>query len=95
MKTYYPNNSIIIETLINKTKEYYEGYYISGFCYHSFKALENSIDTIIVERNYGIPMQTYPLKALFGNNIICGERDGITPTLMQIEEICNSTVIKI
>ncbi len=50
-KTYFPNNSVIIETLVNKTKEYYEGYYISGFCYHSFKALENSIDTIIVERN--------------------------------------------
>ena len=26
-------------------------------------------------RNYGIPMRTYPLKTLFDENIICGERD--------------------
>lgn len=95
MKTYFPNDDIIVETIINKTKEYYEGYYISGLCYHSFKAIENSIDTIIVERNYGIPMKTYPLKTLFDGNIICGERDGIEPTTKQIQKINKASVIKI
>lgn len=95
MKTYFPNDAIIVETVINKTKEYYEGYYISGLCYHSFKALENSIDTIIVERNYGIPMKTYPLKTLFDGNIVCGERDGVEPTAEQMQEINEAFVIKV
>lgn len=73
----------------------YKGYYISGFCYHSFKALENSIDTIIVERNYGIPMRTYPLKTLFDGNIVCGERDGVEPTAEQIQEINKAIVIEV
>lgn len=95
MKTYFPNDNVIVETVISKTKEYYEGYYISGLCYHSFKALENSIDTIIVERNYGIPMRTYPLKTLFDENIICGERDGVEPTAEQIREINEAVIIKV
>lgn len=95
MKTYFPNDATIVKTVVNKTKEYYEGYYISGFCYHSFKALENSIDTIIVERNYGIPMKTYPLKTLFDENIVCGERDGVEPTAEQIREINKAIVIEV
>lgn len=95
MKTYFPENATIVETIVNKSKAYYEGYYISGFCYHSFRAIENSIDTIIVERNYGIPMKTYPLKALFGKDIVCGERDGVEPTVEQIQEIRKATIVKI
>lgn len=95
MKTYFPNDSTIVETLVNKTKDYYEGYYISGFCYHAFKALENSIDTIVVERNYGIPMKTYPLKTLFDGNIVCGERDGVKFTAEQMKEISEAIVIKV
>ena len=96
MKTYYPNDSIIIDTKINKTKDYYEGYYISGHCYHSFKALENSIDTIIVERNYGIPMEVYPLKALFTEkDLICSERDGVNPTSEQIKRLGQANILKI
>ena len=95
MKTYFPNKATIVETVINKTNEYYEGYYIFGFCYHSFKALENSIDTIIVERNYGIPMKTYPLKTLFDGNVVCGERDGVEPTAEQMQEINRAVVIKV
>ncbi len=40
-------------------------------------------------------MQTYPLKTLFDENIVCGERDGVKPTIEQIQEISNATVIKI
>ena len=96
MKTYYPKDSIIIDAKINKTKDYYEGYYISGYCYHSFKALENSIDTIIVERNYGIPMEVYPLKALFTEkDLICSERDGVNPTSEQIKKLRQANILKI
>lgn len=95
MKTYFPNDSVIVETIVNKTKDYYEGYYISGFCYHAFKALEESIDTILVERNYGIKMETFPLKTLFGKDITCGERDGIKPTREQTEEIERAVIVKI
>ena len=93
MKTYFPTDKVIVETIITKTNSYYEGYYISGLCYHSFKALEESLDTIFVERNFGISMKTYPLRTLFGNDIICSARDGIKPTLNEIMAINNSKII--
>lgn len=95
MKTYFPENSVVVELTINKTPFYYEGYYLSGFAYHSFKANDDTIDTIFVERNYGIPMEIFPLKALFTEPIICGKRDGQIPTKEQVERIRNSTIIKL
>ena len=95
MKTYFPLDSIVVETSVCKNKDFYEGYYISGFCYHSFKALRETLDTIVVDRNYGIPMDTFPLKTLFKEDIICSEKDGREPSKEQIEEIEKAEIIKI
>lgn len=95
MKTYFPESSVVVELTVNKTPLYYEGYYLSGFAYHAFEANEETIDTIFVERNYGIPMEIFPLKTLFNEPIICSERDGHAPTKEQVEKIKNSTIIKL
>ena len=91
MKSYLPNENLTISTLIKKTSSFYEGYYLSGFVYHAFKAVEDAIDTMLVERPYGIKEpERLPVKLLFGENIYCNARDAQLPNQMQRELLADS-----
>lgn len=93
MKTYFPDNATIVETRLCKTDDFYEGYDLSGFAYHSFKAITNTLDTMLVERAYGNPPKCFPLRALFGEDIICAERDGCVPDAEQTKAVKNALTL--